>query len=244
MQKTKAKGGCRGKAVLLATERKEISLESTNRRAFVAKKKSKKHLVLTDNEGRVYCSKCGRADFDSTQSAYGHLSQCRGYKAEVKKFKEIINDIQGDSDMAGINRPSSLTDEINADVALSSSASIFSEKTQDEGLTQTLPRPYLDPASGPRVGGVESSFRFKEAQKDALIAHLSKLAFNHNQHVHPVRSRQTFSGPMDIVGDFYQETKKNEPLFRIISLGIILWGALFLYEKFEKLNNKGKNKRK
>lgn len=206
----------------------------------MSKKKSKKHLVLTDDNGKPYCAKCGRADFPSVQSAYGHQSQCKGYNAEIKKYTKIMQDIGGDTGLNLTSEPK----KNSADDTLFASApiSLVTEKLTKARGTEALPRPYLGPTLGPRVGGGQSQLALEVVRLKQQNAYLQKIAFNHNQHYSPP-SRRNFSGPMDIVGDAYETAKSNQQLYNLIICGVLLWGALELYEKYDKVKRKSNNKR-
>ena len=211
----------------------------------MSKKKSKKHLVLTDDNGKPYCAKCGRADFPSVQSAYGHQSQCKGYNAEIKKYTKIMQDIGGDTGLNLTSEPK----KNSADDTLFASApiSLISEKTIKTGGTQALPRPYLGPTLAPTLGHrVENDWSIVVLENERLKqqnAYLQKIAFNHNQHYTPP-ARRAFSGPMDIVGDVYETAKSNQQLYNLIIVGLLAWGGLYLWKEFDKLNNKNNNRRK
>jgi hypothetical protein len=211
----------------------------------MSKKKSKKHLVGVDDNNQPFCFKCGRADFSSVQSSYGHLSQCKGYNTEIKKYKKIMQDIGGD---AGLN-PTSEPEKNSADTSLFESApiSLISEKAVKAQGTQALPRPYLGPALGPTLSsGVEENLSIIALENERLRkqnTYLKKIAFNHNEHYSPP-ARRGFSGPMDIVGDFYETAKGNQQLYNLIVIGLLAWGGLYLWKEFDKLNNKNNNRRR
>ena len=207
----------------------------------MSKKKSKKHLVLTDDNNQPYCAKCGRADFRSKQAAFGHQSQCKGYNAEIKKISRLIEDIGGDT---GTNRASE-PKKNSADNSLFESAPIstFSENTEKAEGTEPLPRPYLGPTLAPRVEGEGNHLALEVVRLKQQNAYLQKIAFNHNQHYIPP-SRRAFSGPMDIVGDVYETAKNNRQLYNLIIVGLLAWGGLYLWKEFDKLNNKNNNRRR
>lgn len=206
----------------------------------MSKKKSKKHLVLTDDNNQPYCAKCGRADFRSKQAAFGHQSQCKGYNAEIKKISRLIEDIGGDT---GTNRASE-PKKNSADNSLFESAPIstFSENTEKVEGTEPLPRPYLGPTLAPRVGREGNHLALEVVRLKQQNAYLQKIAFNHNQHYPPAR-QQSFSGPQDMVTSTLGDLMENKTIRMIVTLGAIAMLLNFVKDQFDKLDKKSKNKR-
>lgn len=198
--------------------------------------------IVEDHDGSFYCLKCGQAGFKTKSAGYGHLTTCKGYKSAVNKITKELKELGFKGTTSTKIETNQLEEVLNmdADDTHSSSAHI-SEKSAESGPSLGHPRATLGPPSGP-PSTIPDNVKLELMRLKIQNEHLSKLAYNHNQH-YPV-ARQNFSGPMDIVGDVYSEVKRNDSLFRLITLGLMVFGGVLLWERIDKLINKGKNRRK
>lgn len=181
------------------------------------KSKKSKHKIAKDIDGTYYCTSCGEAGYHNTQSAYGHLRWCKGFKSVQKKaLKEYADTMpREESGLADL---------------------FFRANTHEKG--ETLPSSFLFGNYPQKEGDALGPEALPEApsnvtQRELYLTHelakvrqanekIAKYAFNHLQHIQP-KNYTAIRSPNDLLFAGFSDLTQDARFRKLLTLGVLVF---------------------